>query len=45
MQPSLAELREILLRDFDVSPQQCLADVEAWLATALEKHVVIALDH
>ena len=45
LQPSLVELCEILLRDFDASPQQCLADVEAWLATALEKHVVIALDH
>ena len=43
-QPSIAELCEILLRDFDVSPEQCLSDVKAWLAIALEKQVVIALD-
>jgi hypothetical protein len=41
---SLAELCEILLRDFDVSPEQCHSDVKAWLAIALEKQVVIALD-
>ena len=43
-QPSIAELCEILRRDFDVSPEQCLSDVKAWLAIALEKQVVIALD-
>ena len=43
-QPSIAELCEILLRDFDVSPEQCLSDVKAWLAIALEKQVVITLD-
>ena len=43
-QPSIAELCEILLRDFDVSPEQCHSDVKAWLAIALEKQVVIALD-
>ena len=42
--PSIAELCEILLLDFDVRPEQCLADVKAWLAIALEKQVVIALD-
>lgn len=42
-QPSIAELCEILLHDFDVSPAQCLSDVKAWLAIALEKQVVIAL--
>ena len=42
--PSIAELCEILLRDFDVSPEQCHSDVKAWLAIALEKQVVIALD-
>lgn len=42
-QPSIADLCEILLRDFDVSPEQCLSDVKAWLAIALEKQVVIAL--
>jgi hypothetical protein len=41
---SIAELCEILLHDFDVSPEQCLADVKAWLAIALEKQVVTALD-
>ena len=43
-QPSIAELCEILRRDFDVSPEQCHSDVKAWLAIALEKQVVIALD-
>ena len=43
-QPSIAELCEILLHEFSVSPEQCLADVKAWLAIALEKQVVIALD-
>ena len=43
-QPSIADLCEILLRDFDVSPEQCLSDVKAWLAIALEKQVVITLD-
>ena len=43
-QPSIAELCEILLSDFDVSPEQCHSDVKAWLAIALEKQVVIALD-
>ena len=42
--PSISELCEILLRDFDVSPEQCHSDVKAWLAIALEKQVVIALD-
>ena len=41
--PSISELCEILLRDFDVSPEQCLGDARAWPAIALGKQVVIAL--
>ena len=43
-QPSIAELCKILLRDFDVSLEQCLGDARAWPAIALGKQVVIALE-
>jgi hypothetical protein len=43
--PSLADLCMLILRDFDVSPQQCIADAEDWLAVALEKQIVIAFEN
>ena len=43
-QPTLAELCASLQAEYNVSPDDCLADVEAWLRTGIEKQVVIAFE-
>ena len=43
-QPTLAELSEGLQEEYNVSSDDCLADVEAWLEIGVEKQVVIAFE-
>ena len=43
-QPTLAELCAGLQEEYNVSPDDCLADVEAWLEIGVEKQVVIAFE-
>jgi hypothetical protein len=43
-QSTLAELCTSLQEEYSVSPDDCLADVEAWLEIGLEKQVVIAFE-
>jgi hypothetical protein len=43
-QPTLAELCASLQAEYNVSPDDCLADVEACLRTGIEKQVVIAFE-
>jgi hypothetical protein len=43
-QPTLAELCEGLHEEYNVSPDDCLADVEAWLEIGVEMQVVIAFE-
>ena len=42
--PTLAELCASLQVEYNVSPDDCLADVEAWLEIGLEKEVVSAIE-
>ena len=44
-QPSLAELCANLQEEYSVSPDDCLADVQAWLEIGIEKQVVIAYEN
>jgi len=37
---SVAELRESLVREYDVAPEQCERDLLAFLNQALERHLV-----
>ena len=43
-QPTLVELCAVLQEEYNVSPDDCLADVEAWLEIGVEKQVVIAFE-
>ena len=43
-QPTLAELCAGLQEEYSVSPDDCLADVEAWLEIGVEKQVVMAFE-
>jgi hypothetical protein len=43
-QPTLAELCAGLQEEYNVSPDDCLADVEAWLKIGVEKQLVIAFE-
>lgn len=43
-QPTLPELCQGLQEEYNVSPDDCLADVVAWLEIGVEKRVVIAID-
>ena len=43
-QPTLTELCQGLQEEYNVSPDDCLADVVAWLEIGVEKRVVIAFD-
>ena len=42
-QPTLPELCDIMQRDYSVSREDCIADLDAWLKAALEKNVVMAI--
>ena len=44
-QPTLAELCAGLQQEYSVSPDDCLADVQAWLEIGLEKQVVITFEN
>ena len=41
--PTLVELCALLQREYDVSPEDCLSGVEAWLQVAAAKQVVLAV--
>ena len=43
-QPTLVELCAVLQEEYNVRPDDCLSDVEAWLEIGLEKQVVIAFE-
>ena len=44
-QPTLAELCEGLQEEYNVSPDDCFADVKAWLEIGVEMQVVIAFEN
>jgi hypothetical protein len=44
-QPTLAELCSGLQKQYNVSPDTCLAEVEAWLQIGLEKQVVSVIEN
>lgn len=39
--PTLGELCESLLNDYEVSRDECLEDVKEWLSMAVERQVVV----
>jgi hypothetical protein len=43
-QPTLAELCAGLQEQYSVRPDECLAEVEAWLKIGVEKQVVSAIE-
>jgi len=43
-QPTLAELCATLQEEYSVSPDDCLAEVKAWLEIGVEKQVVIVFE-
>jgi hypothetical protein len=43
-QPTLTELCQGLQEEYSVSPDDCLAEVKAWLEIGVEKQVVIAFE-
>ncbi len=41
---SLTEIRDILIQEYDVEPEQCLQDIKAFIEGLIEDELVIILD-